>query len=154
MLFSFLAHADQSTVPNLRGSAFSAAGDVTIMPGQNCYGPDHGALNLGDTFGEIGTDSCRQKCEATLGCTGFVILNDNGSCFLRSNFSPDGTGCEADEAYTTTVLSYEDGTCTDSVCFPESEGGTPCCKDSGGAQLLCGCRETPYFYDYQCHCFS
>merc|ERR1711904_638873 len=57
-------------------------------PGQNCYGSDHGALNLGDTFGEIGTDNCRQKCEATPGCTGFVILNVNGRCFLRSNFSP------------------------------------------------------------------
>merc|ERR1712070_1069888 len=92
VLFLYGAHADHFAVSNLRGSSFGTAGDVTIMPGQNCYGPDHGALNLGDSFGEIGTENCRQKCEATPGCTGFVILNANGRCFLRSNFPQDGRG--------------------------------------------------------------
>merc|ERR1712050_562378 len=87
-------------------------------------------------------NGCRQKCEEVVGCT--AIVTGGNECFLRSNV--DRSKCKHSSQRTTTLLKNKAETgCVGGgdgyqPCYPQHEGGAPCCDDQSGTPMVCVCN--------------
>jgi hypothetical protein len=95
------------------GSSFSTyvRRDWVLSSGSNCYN-FHGAVDIDGTksCGYMNTRSCRDRCIATPGCTGFVIQGDTdhsglGNCYRKSNIKL--SNCDHSTAFFDTYLGTD-----------------------------------------------